>query len=675
MKKNASKSVETRKAGWVDDIADKCGYDKKSVESFLKKYNIKASPNTGTPKRVNFTCFSFSGTKKGEFTNDFSFEFDNLGAGIWGLVTDHNGRGKTTALEILKWLFKGKASSNLQTGVKNWIKEATLKFKIDDKSYVTTIQQVEGLITGHILYHKSDTKHSLVSEFNSETEMAEVISDFWLNELGLNQIASFRQSNSELEVGREVEHGWPSLAAALFIGTDYSSLFGDTAMSGLPTRILNMFLGLPWISTHAALKALDGQIKSVANVESAYEDRDRDNRRQRLSEIQAELTVKRNTLSSKNVPEFNNSDYNKLKNEYNTKYSSEKNAYIELVDEEDNYTLVNKEWMNDRKRLTNFLEDKAANVVFKRLNPTCCPHCETKITQAQIDKEKSQHTCAICDSKMIEADESDAILPELEEAERASAATCELLRKSVRTKKLRYSNISQSLTGLQASIEEYEKNLKKFSKDQLEIESLKAEITRLEILEDEYKTETTVPKALLTNTTEKESKIELLVDESKILREAIKITENRFKTLQTELLNDVNNRILDFCMKVGLSQYQAVTLTSNPHLKIEKDGSSTSYSNVSPGEKLRLKVIVTIALISVAEERALGRHPGFLVIDSPAAQEVNQEDLNSLIEGLKQLYDVLPSLQIILASAASPVVIKHIDEEHRLHAKEKNYLW
>ncbi|NNU33931.1 hypothetical protein HK413_06795 [Mucilaginibacter sp. S1162] len=100
--------------------------------------------------------------------------------------------------------------------------------------------------------------------------MAEVVSDFWLNELGLNQIASFRQSGSEVEAGKEVVHGWPALAAALFIGTDYGALFGDTALSGLPTRILNMFLGLPWISTHAALKALDGQLKSEARGRNRF---------------------------------------------------------------------------------------------------------------------------------------------------------------------------------------------------------------------------------------------------------------------------------------------------------------------------------------------------------------------------------------------------------------------
>lgn len=670
----STKNETKKKIGWTESIVEKTGYSQKDIDQFLKKYNIRQSPNTGTPKRVNFLKITFSGTKKGEFTNDFNFEFASLSAGIWGLFSDKNGRGKTTILEIVKWLFRGKPSAQLQLGVKSWLRDAVLTFVIDDKTYTISIQQNESMLTGQIKYFKSDSKVSVLSEFLGEAEMAEVVSDFWLNELGLNQIASFRQSNSEVLTGKEVEHGWPALASALFIGTDYSALFGDTVMSGLPTRIFNMFLGLPWISTHASLKALEGQLKSSASVEHAYEDRDKENRRQRLADIQKELQAKKGTLASKPVPQFNTEDYNALLQRYNKDYVTEKTLYREWIDEEEKYEIVNKEWLIDKKKLTNFLEDKAANLVFKRLNPTCCPHCEQKITPERLEKEKNEHKCAICDTDMIQADDTDTMLMELQEAERASAAMCESLKNSVKSKRLRHTTVTQSIADLKAEISKYEENLQKVRGVQKELDELKREILRLEILEEEYKTEKTVDNLKLRESTEKKESTNT-VDENKILKAAQKITEDRFKDLQAELLQDVNRRILSFCKKVGLDQYQSVTLTSNPHLKIEKDGSSTSYSNVSSGEQLRLKVIVTIALISVAEERGLGRHPGFLVIDSPAAQEVNPEDLDNLINGLEDLCKILPSLQIIIASVASPTLLKHVDEEHRLYATGQDYLW
>ncbi|RZJ42344.1 MAG: hypothetical protein EOO19_13705 [Chryseobacterium sp.] len=165
------------------------------------------------------------------------------------------------------------------------------------------------------------------------------------------------------------------------------------------------------------------------------------------------------------------------------------------------------------------------------------------------------------------------------------------------------------------------------------------------------------------------------IDEEKIVKEALKETESRFKSLQEDLLIDVNKKILEYCPKVGLNQYTNIVLSSQPTLKISKDGGDTSFSKVSKGEQLRLKVLATIALISVAEERKLGRHPGFILIDSPASQEVNKEDLNNLIIGIKELCHEIPHLQVLVASTANDTLLNHIPEEKRKYAEGAEYLW
>ena len=69
------------------------------------------------------------------------------------------------------------------------------------------------------------------------------------------------------------------------------------------------------------------------------------------------------------------------------------------------------------------------------------------------------------------------------------------------------------------------------------------------------------------------------------------------------------------------------------------------------------------------EKRKVGRHPGLLLIDSPRAQEVSDNDVNSLMEGLKKLTTELPFLQIIIASRATEVILNKIDKDHRKYAK------
>ena len=63
------------------------------------------------------------------------------------------------------------------------------------------------------------------------------------------------------------------------------------------------------------------------------------------------------------------------------------------------------------------------------------------------------------------------------------------------------------------------------------------------------------------------------------------------------------------------------------------------------------------------------------MIDSPAAQEVNREDLNNLIAGLETLCEELPHLQIIVASVANDTLLEHIPESRRKYARGDEYLW
>ena len=79
------------------------------------------------------------------------------------------------------------------------------------------------------------------------------------------------------------------------------------------------------------------------------------------------------------------------------------------------------------------------------------------------------------------------------------------------------------------------------------------------------------------------------------------------------------------CPKFGMHNLSQASLKGNANLSLVKGGVATSYSKVTEGEKLRLKVATVLAMIEVAEKKGVGRHPGLLMIDSPAAQEVSAE--------------------------------------------------
>jgi hypothetical protein len=106
------------------------------------------------------------------------------------------------------------------------------------------------------LLNISDSNNKQISVFYSDDEFESCMSEFMIQQFSLDKISAFRNSGIEEEVGKKVNHSWSSLASALFISTNYGSLFGETTVDGLNNRLMNMYLGLPWVSTYTTLKQL-----------------------------------------------------------------------------------------------------------------------------------------------------------------------------------------------------------------------------------------------------------------------------------------------------------------------------------------------------------------------------------------------------------------------------------
>ena len=47
------------------------------------------------------------------------------------MMTDRNLRGKSSIIEVVRWLMRGRPSPNLQDDVKTWIHDACLRFDLD----------------------------------------------------------------------------------------------------------------------------------------------------------------------------------------------------------------------------------------------------------------------------------------------------------------------------------------------------------------------------------------------------------------------------------------------------------------------------------------------------------------------------------------------------------------
>jgi len=252
---------------WLQAIAKRAKVGVTDVESVLASHQIHPTPVLPSARRVQLVEIAFSGVKDAVVDEGtFEFTWTNLGHGLWAMLTDQNLRGKSSIIEVVRWLLRGRASENLQEDVRRWIHKARLKFLLDDVLYEVHVDTV-GSATGKLLrVAVSGGKPTTLARFGTDKEFEEVMADFFKQQLGMDAIMSWRESTDAEASGQPITHGWVAFSGAMFIGTNYEVLLGDMPVTaGLNPRLMQMYVGLPWVSTLAAAKTAHHAVQNAAD--------------------------------------------------------------------------------------------------------------------------------------------------------------------------------------------------------------------------------------------------------------------------------------------------------------------------------------------------------------------------------------------------------------------------
>ncbi len=641
---------------WLLDVAQKLEIEISDVAEAVSRHHVKPSPVVPRAKRISLRRIFFSGEKTCETNSgEFSFDWNKLDCGLWGILSDKNLRGKSTIIEIVHWLLRGRPSS-LQEDVKKWIKKALLRFSIDEDIYEVSIlhdEETEGDLSR---FGKNGEVHQVVS-FSNSFEFERAMSSFMMGQLALEPVVVWN-GDAPTEGGKRVTHDWPFLSGAMFIGTDYSSLLGDTFIPGLSIRLMQMYLGLPWVSTLTEAKATEKSLKRGSEAADRKAADEEESKANRIQELESNLLDIKNKLqeipSSQHVIFSREKAGEQLKTIFKQirTVESEIEEYVRLQEEAQNALYA------DKKELQLFIDSHAAGAVFRRLTPSICPRCEANIPASKLKEEQATGDCYICNEHIIEDDGADEKRAELSARVNASEealaqATQQLgkARSSMEFVVAEQNSLQQKCEDLEAKLETYS------SRRDWELQLVRAEAQ--------------IGEVCRSSTTEKTNDIK----DAEIISQLVKDVEKKVKSIQDGVLEKVSAKILEYANRFGMENYSSTQLTGGGQLRLIKGGEKTSYSKVTPGEKLRLKVATIFAIISVSHSSDIGRHPGLLMIDSPGSQEIVSSDLEELMSGMAEVIEELPFLQVFVASVASGLMSRHINKNKCVSATDDDYLW
>ena len=631
---------------WLEMVAEKAGMSPTVAELALRKRGIVADRPLRPAPTLTIRRIAFRGEKRGTAQGAIDFDWSELTAGVWAVTSQRNLRGKSTVLEILLWALRGRPKG-LQDDVRRWLSSVCVEFDVDDQRYVVEFAVDERVPRGSLARRRPSGETDELDRFMSDEGFEAAMSRFMMNTLDLDPVTAMQGKEDERKV---VEHGWAALSGGLYFGGDHKQLLGDVQMGGLPARMLQMYIGIPWATTVMQASTVKRELEQEAEKASKAATAAAKDAEIARARIDGELQAAKKILDGFAQVTGTASEIERLAGEVARLSPIALDLAQRLARAEAETTELERLATGDERAVRDLRENIVATQFFNGLKPVCCPRCETRVSNERLKRESADLSCSLC-AEEIPIDEMEGADDGLDAIEqRFAAAKAAADRARANTNALSVKSKSSS-----DELENARRELTKAATSATFEERRKAELD-VARLEGALKERQTPARPVIVSS------------DVTLINAAHAEADKAYNAGRGDILERLNTEILALGQRLGVQMLEEVKLNTNASLRLTKGGESTSFSKVTAGERLRLRIATAVALIRVGQERGLGRHPGLLIVDSPAAEEVSPDDLTAVLSELQAISRETVGLQIIIGSAnASAIVLSliHISEPTR----------
>ena len=652
-------------AEWRAHIAEKAKASPEEVDRVLAKHGIEVQSIIPRRRTISLASIRMVGTKSGVMKDGievpgsgFDFQWNDLGPGIWVIASDSNNVGKSSVLNAFKAAIKGKFPGAIKDDIWSWLSELSVEFKLDGVLHRVVVTKASGSKSTNeesAFHARLDRNErgswSAVNVADDGDAFENVMSDFFMQELGFEKFQAYQQATDSKNA-----HGWPAMGSALFITGAAPALFGEVLTDSLALRLLQLFIGLPWVSTYTTLQT---NLKQIQAENSRISDASKRARANILAEIE-KLTKQREALQVEKAYMPDRLKIRRDQQETDIKLASalEKRSRLrkQAIDLDEEFAAASSEYDLSRNMARQLEDEFAAGNVFRRLRPTTCPSCDEAVHAGEHDP----GTCPLCGVKeRVESDETPARIEAIREDERRAKEARDKLGKE-------RALIQRALEDVEASIKDLESRLTA-SENALQDSHKSAEL-------DEKIANLAGGIDALTRALPPESQVESSDDDARILSVAVKVTEGCFHDLQALILSHFSGELMRIASLVGVENLQNVDVKAN-RIDIFQGGTATTFGKLNPGERLRFRIAAALAAVETAKWSGAGRHPGLLILNSPAAHEMATEDFVGVLAGLQTLLNEQPDVQVIVGALMRPQISQAVPRERLKYAEGDSKLF
>lgn len=489
-----------------------------------------------------------------------------------------------------------------------WINHIELKFLLNDQKYQTTIIQNKSF--------KVKENGQEIFESDEPKEFESFIDTLFKENLNIDPIKVWTSYGDTKHL---ISHNWIALSSSIFIiDSTHKNLFGEVSTGGLPGRILLMFLGVPWARTKIKAKALKDKLKDE------------------LAPVQDNELLSLTKQKNETEESLANQEYDI--NEIRSAFSEAQKLLSELAN--DTHALNNllaqkrdlENELNKLKRKHNNSNEKTAiEIIMSGVKTKYCPRCAQEISEERLRKETETCKCALCSQEVT------IVTNKPEQHNKTQRDETSNLEDLLITLEEKINLKNQSTNNLKTKLEKHQEILSKSN-----IEDIFKNESRALFLND---------KIDIISKQKQESSNKQKQEELEILTALEKLMEKKYKNSSSLIFEDLGKRIKLHAENLGMDSLEKVKISGNAHLTTTKHGTDTRFTQHTEGERLRLKIATTLAMLEYGYENNIGSHPGLLIIDKLTTEELAHDDAEVLVKSLVKAAQTIDNLQIVFASA------------------------
>jgi hypothetical protein len=564
-------------------------------------------------------------------------------------------------LNLLKCSIQGRFPGTTKPDVWKWLGLLEVAVDIDKISFRVQVLKTPGeersAEAKACLARLQGPKWVNLYEGAAGEGLEEALSDLFMEELGFAKFYAYHQASDAVHT-----HGWPAMSSALFISDPGSAIFGDITVDGLPLRLLQMFSGLPWVSTLTAAKTAKKRLESLRQKTSDETQQREQQARERINTLASEIVGLRARLSS--LPDrvalrraIADADATLARTQEGLSAARIRLGRLE-DDLESSLTVL----ADARRTLQAIKDERSAGYVFRRLRPVCCPACEVTIDRKSYEG-KETACCALCGNTALpQSDEDDIRISNFE----ADVADADKVVHNIKTQ------IAATTVDVQHA---------ELLRDTLssELQKMTAELTsedQTQQLETEIASkEARIDEIRRSHSLSNESDPNVNEVDLGVLTAAEKVTKRALDMVQERVLADLSEAVKRYAKEFGIENLESVDIKGNGAMNIVQGGTPMTFTKLSAGERLRMRIAAALSVIEVARAQGYGRHPGLLVLDSPGSQEMSPEDFGALVQRVQSAVETADGIQILVGALARAELERHILPSHRIHAKGDGFLF